>query len=275
MNSNIDTKKTSSMEAISDIGVSRERNEDSILYMELELKLKNNRASKMVIMLVCDGMGGLSDGNWASSYCCNRIEETVKKQEFDTVNGLIRAVETEIYIINNDIVKRNRKASEETGKKVRTGTTMTLLMIHDGIGHLRHLGDTRLYEIIPTNSEDFDIDVQGNNVNIVSQDQSKVMREVRRGNMTYEQAMSSKEMNILYMCMGVFPTNKLKIFKVDFQIHPDATYLIGTDGFWHGLTDKDLIDLASKRTSVKKLTDRKKNLDGEQDNISALVYRPI
>lgn len=268
----IDTFKSSNLEAISDIGVSRKRNEDSVLYMEVELKLKDKRKTKMIIMLVCDGMGGLSAGNWASSYCCHRIEETIKKQDYQTVNGLIKEVERSIFFINNDIVEENKRVSARTGKKVKAGTTMTLLIIHDGIGHLRHLGDTRLYEIIPNHSKDFSSNI-GENVEIISQDQSEVMRDVRAGKMTYEQAMSSDRMNVLYMCLGVFPSSKLQIFKLDFQLHPDASYLIGTDGFWHGLSDNDLVALASRDTTLKKLTDRKKDLDGEKDNISALIYR--
>lgn len=268
----IDTFNSSNLEAISDIGVSRKRNEDSVLYMEVELSLKDKRKTKMIIMLVCDGMGGLSAGNWASSYCCHRIEETIKNQDYQTVNGLIKELERSIFFINNDIVEENKRVSARTGKKVKAGTTMTLLIIHDGIGHLRHLGDTRLYEIIPTHSRDFS-SVLGENVEIISQDQSEVMREVRAGRMTYEQAMSSNRMNILYMCLGVFPSSKLKIFKLDFQLHKDASYLIGTDGFWHGLSDSDLVALASRDTTLKKLTDRKKDLDGEKDNISALIYR--
>lgn len=274
VNPNIDSERSSNMEAISDIGVARKRNEDSVLYMELELKLTGNRVSRMVVMLVCDGMGGLSAGNWASSYCCHQIETIIKDKNYTTINGLIQQIERGIYIINNDIVKENRRVSAETKKKVRAGTTMTLFMIHDGIGHLRHLGDTRLYEIIPPVSEDFDQDLS-QNVNIISEDQSEVMRKVRNGEMSYEEAMKSNRMNILYMCLGVFPSNKLEIFKVDFQLHPDASYLICTDGFWHGMSDSDLIKLSNRDYSVKDLIERKKDLEGEKDNISALIYRSL
>lgn len=268
----IDRAHSEMMEAVSDIGIARERNEDSILYMELTFTLADKRTVDGILMLVCDGMGGLEAGNWASAYCCQSVEKLVEEQAYTSINDFIERLEKNIYITNNDIVKQNKYVSQQVGKKVRAGSTFTLLFIHDHIAHLRHLGDSRLYELIPKASGDFDSVALDDNVSIVSEDQSDVMRQVRQGKLTYEEAMNSDHKNVLYMCMGVFPSNRLEIFKLDFEIHPEASYLICTDGFWHHLSTDDFIQLASREKSLSELINREKQLDGERDNISAVIY---
>lgn len=263
------------IEAWSDIGSSRKRNEDSILYMEVKLLLEGGKKTNLILMLVCDGVGGLNAGNWASSYCCSCIERIIREKNYKTVNDLIKKIESNMFIINNEILEKNKENSERLGHSIKSSTTFTLLIMHDGIGHLRHLGDSRLYEIIPPYySDDGSGKIEGKVLNVLSEDQSDLMRKVRKHEMTLDELNASNDKRLLYMCMGYFSASKLDIFPSDFQLHPKASYLICTDGFWHNAKPKDLYRLAVKDLSLGDLITRMKTTDGETDNISAIIYRP-
>lgn len=71
-----------------------------------------------------------------------------------------------------------------------------------------------------------------------TEDQSYVAREVKRGNMTLEQARTDTRRNVLLQCIGasaeVMP--ELKEGKIKFG----NTYLLCSDGFRHELTEEEM-----------------------------------
>lgn len=244
----------------SDIGISRRRNEDSIIHVELSILTEEGRETDVTVMLLCDGMGGLNAGDWASQKACSIILDVIEKRNYSTIPELIKRLELSIYVINQVLVEKSQE------QQAQIGTTFTLFVTHDGIGHLRHLGDSRLYEITPNASE-------GNKVKVLSFDQSVVMRNVRNGTMTYEEALNSKNSSVLYMCLGVFPSDRLEIFRADFELEADSSYLIASDGFWHMTTEDEYLDMSNGTLKIADMVERIKLRD-EQDNISAIIWRP-
>lgn len=245
----------------SDIGNIRQRNEDSILHISLDIETQEGKHTEVTIMLLCDGMGGLNAGDWASQKACSIITETIENRKYHDIPSLIKQLEASIYIINNIILNYSKQ------QQIRIGTTFTLLILHDGIGHLRHLGDSRLYEINLAAPE-------GEKVRVLSLDQSVVMRKVRQGEISLEEAFTSEDSSILYMCLGVFPSQKLEIFKMDFKTEPEASYLLASDGFWHLTSESEYIALAEGTLQLPELFERIK-MRNERDNISAIMCRKI
>lgn len=246
----------------SDIGVVRTRNEDSVLSVELTITTAEGKQTSVIVMLLCDGMGGLNAGDWASQKACSIVLETIENRRYSTVAALVRQLEASIYIINNLIV--NYSNSQAT----KIGTTFTLLVMHDGIGHLRHLGDSRLYQIKPSTQTN-----EPHDVKVLSLDHSVVMRDVRNGVITLEEAFTKRNSSLLYMCLGVFPSQSLDVFKMDFTLEEGASYLIASDGFWHMTQENEYLALATHNLTLQGVADRVKSRN-ERDNISAILYTP-
>lgn len=252
-----------SISSFSDIGIKRQRNEDSLLHMELDIGTIDNQHTEVTIMLLCDGMGGLNAGAWASQTACKVVLNTVEKRQYASIDDLINKLRSSVVEINDIILQGGQKASE------KIGTTFTLFIMHDGIGHIIHLGDSRIYEIDPTKQ------APQPQIAVLTEDQSVVMRDVRKGVITIEQAQQAKNNNILYMCLGVFPSDKLDIFETTFRVGENASYLICSDGFWHLVQEGQFIAMATGQLQIQTMINEIKATGKEQDNISAMIYKPF
>lgn len=91
---------------------------------------------------------------------------------------------------------------------------------------MAQVGDTRAYEL-------------GTVITQLTEDQSYVAREVKRGNMTPEQARIDSRRNVLLQCIGasaqVMPEIKRGMIK------SGNSYLLCSDGFRHELTEDEML----------------------------------
>lgn len=250
----------------SDIGIHRQRNEDSILQVELEIETIEGSKTDVTVMLLCDGMGGLNAGDWASQKACQIVLEVIENKQYANISSLIKKLKSSVYIVNDFIYRESKNHASSIG------TTFTMLVISEGTGHIIHVGDSRIYEIDP---HQVTREVAQQTTAVLTEDQSVVMQKVRSGQMTLEEAHNSPKQNLLYMCLGVFPSNKLDIFETSFRLRPTASYLICSDGFWHQPTDQQLLDIATGQLQLQTMVDLIKQTQTEKDNISAMIYQPL
>ncbi|PHS79510.1 MAG: hypothetical protein COB59_01570 [Rhodospirillaceae bacterium] len=125
---------------ITDTGLRRKANEDSILVNETEN-----------IFLVADGLGGHGAGNVASAVAVDAIEEHIldydpdldhdldKDQAFDLVAGAVREANARIKKINND--------SNTSGRGMATTIVVALYLLKTSTLVFSHIGDSRLYRL--------------------------------------------------------------------------------------------------------------------------------
>lgn len=122
------------VDAISDIGLVRQVNQDAFFYAVTK---------EVGLFIVADGMGGHYRGDMASQLAMAQISEWWKKTNvflasitfFEAVDTL----EKEIKRINNYIVEQYRLL-KQTG-----GTTFCALFIHKSAYAVFNIGDSRLY----------------------------------------------------------------------------------------------------------------------------------
>lgn len=122
------------------IGSTRDVNQDAIFVKNLEKKKQN-----FAIGVVCDGVGGLEHGELASEFVINEIAKW-----YEALCGWI-----DIQSIDAQILFAHLKdAAEEWNEKLRqfalnqnlrTGTTMSLVMIIRNQYFIIHVGDSRIY----------------------------------------------------------------------------------------------------------------------------------
>ena len=147
------------------------------------------------------------------------------------------------------------------------GTTLTAVLLHNNKGYAVHVGDTRLYQITDSSLE------------ILTEDQTLVAREVRRGNMTPEQAEADPRRNVLLQCIGASRVVVPQFLQFDFDIN--QTYMMCSDGFRHKVSEQEI----HKAFSPSVISDKQVVIDNskalvelnksrmETDNITVLTIK--
>lgn len=245
--------------AQTDVGRARNNNEDSH-YADADLGL----------FVVCDGMGGHNAGEVASRTACDVLlreitglararERFLATGSLDDAETLRSSVGAAVGTANREIHRQASRQSELAGM----GTTCTLVLLcGHGKGVLAHVGDSRLYLR------------RAGRVHQLTQDHTYVDELVRRGSLTPREARDHPHGNVLSRALGVQST--VGVESVLFDVDPDDTFLLCSDGLHNYFEDKDELggglgdpDLAGGLDRlVQTALDR-----GGHDNITGVAFR--
>lgn len=259
--------------AQTDAGTTKMINQDS-----LTVKVVNTICGEAAIAVLCDGMGGLEQGEVASAVVVRAYEKWFLK-EFPPLlaRGFSEAALEKIWCrLANDCNTRIIDYSKE--RKAAMGTTLTVMLLLDGQYYISHVGDCRIY-------------VMGNGMEQLTTDQTYVAREVSLGHMTPEQAENDSRRNVLLQCIGT--ANSIKPDFLHGALYDGDSFLICSDGFRHELNDAELYEychtaLENMEWSVEKRLDNSHIMNeqirylirlnkerGEKDNISAILVKAV
>lgn len=262
--------------AQTDAGIEKRVNQDS-----LTVKVANTPYREAAVAVLCDGMGGLTQGEIASAVVVRAYEQWFLK-EFPAALGSSGVPEVSRLreswdTLANDCNARILDYSKE--RRTTMGTTLTVLLLFQGSFYISHVGDCRVYHMTDT----------GNKMNLLTADQTYVAREVALGHMTPEQAKNDARRNVLLQCIGT-----VRHVAPDFisgSYHFGDSFLLCSDGFRHELSEREMYDychLALNGISwhadcrqensrvmdgqLKYLIEQNKNRM-ERDNISAILLK--
>lgn len=244
--------------ACTDVGTRKKVNQDSLHVCVAQTKL-----GEVIMAVICDGVGGLSYGEIASSKTVYEFKkwfqyglpDLIEKEI--TISELEQEWRTLIAYINRKIVKISEAQSSQMG------TTLTAVIFLQGQYLVVQIGDSRFYEIY-----------DGQLIQITT-DQTLVEREVQLGHITREQGMSDPRRHVLLQCIGLN-----EIVEPQFLIgkqNGTANYLLCTDGFYNSLMLQEIYDLCWIKGNKEELQMQLLNgmeickTRGEQDNISAIL----
>ena len=249
-------------EVVSDIGTTRETNQDSVC-----IHSADTLVGEVIFGAVCDGMGGLTNGEFASQSMIQKLEQwfytelPILISEGIEQNKLKSSLEN-ILVQQNEVLIHIGNAKESP-----MGTTISAILILPGRYFGIHVGDSRIYEI------------KKRQILQVTNDHSRVMQEVRLGIITPTQAQRDERKNELLQCIGV----RGKIVPEFFEgvVKQDTTFVLCSDGFVHKICNKDIWkNLRPNKTRKTGVLSRKlKQLVEinkarlETDNITALAIR--
>ena len=247
-----------------DVGIKRRMNQDSLAIFKADTD-----KGEVVFALVCDGMGGYQYGELASKTIIEAFEKWFKLQ---LPYSLYKELSTEQLRMNwENIVRQCNKELISYGAKhgIELGSTLTAGLFIENHYYIIHVGDSRAYEIT----------TEG--VSQITEDQSLVAEELRKGLLSEEEAKKDKRNNILLECVGITP--RVNILFYDGTIKERATYLFCSDGFWHETSDEEYIRYLSGnqfennkmiRMQLNYLVEACKQR-GEKDNISVVGLIPF
>lgn len=247
--------------AHTDIGIRKSRNQDGIL-----LKVAHTDYGNIALGAVCDGMGGLHNGELASATML-RMLSIWFEMEFPALlyRGLCMETLKESW---DHLISKTNIQLQVYGKKqgFKTGTTMAAVLLAGKTYYICNVGDSRVYRI-------------KEQVELLTKDQTFVQQEIDSGRMSYTDADKDTRRNILLQCVGAS-----RIVKPDYytgSIVSGNIFLLCSDGFRHVVSEEELLqNLTPKKMknehgmkkSLLYLTELNKSRM-ETDNISsALIY---
>lgn len=234
----------------------REENQDSCSISETRRGL---------LVIVCDGMGGMTGGAIASAEAVKVIRDYVSKPvseddiEDDNKSTLIQAVSS----ANAALL-----AIQENNPGLRgMGTTVTALLINEEKATVAYVGDSRIYQIR-----------KGRKI-FRTFDHSMVFEMVKKKIITEEQARLSAQSNIILRAVGLKPDLDVDAF--DLPYDKGDLFLLCTDGVWGTMSEKDLIKRVSERQHPKVVTETLAmnihndalRAGGKHDNLTAALVK--
>lgn len=236
---------------LSDVGCVRELNEDSgacVCPNDAGL-----RASKGVLAIVADGMGGHSAGEVASGLAV----EVIKRAYYEDADEPQAALKKAFQEANREIYK----AAEKDEARKGMGTTCTALVLQNGTAISAHVGDSRLYL------------VRDGQIYLMTEDHSAVMEMVKAGVITLEQARHHPDKNVILRAMGSHPEVEVATWQEPFPVKPGDSFLVCSDGLYDLVEDeeiKQIVMINNPQAACESLVALARERGGH-DNITVVI----
>lgn len=254
------------LDSCSDIGICRKVNQDACCARIFKTPLHT-----IVLAAVCDGVGGLEEGEYASKSTIQalnnwfdyRLDKLVLGEEkADLVSVLSEEIKGVIEKQHQTIFTYSRE------KEIKTGTTLTAMLFADNNYFIAQIGDSRAYCV-------------KDGLIQLTEDQSLVAMEIKEGRSTEEQARIDKRRNIILQCIGA--TKDLIPVYQSGTILNGASYFVCSDGFVHKFSHDELEDAMGpdEMDDMNSMHSRLlRNIEivkerGEKDNITVVWVRTI
>lgn len=258
--------------ALTDVGHTRDHNEDAFLVAELngpqavayQAKVGEPQAVVVgdhgLLFLVADGMGGAASGELASSMASESILESLRANWNSSSSVNPESFATVLRDATEQANARIHQHSREFPEHRGMGTTATVAGLLGDRLYLAQVGDSRAYVIR-----------QGKAIQI-TKDQSLMQRLVEAGELTEAEAESSERRNIILQALG--PDEKVTVDLTHQQIRRGDTLIICSDGLSGLVRGEEIARLAQDEREVarlcQRLVDRANELGGP-DNITVIA----
>lgn len=245
-----------------DIGAVREVNQDATCIMQAETEKGN-----ICMVIVCDGMGGLSKGELASATIIKAFERGFEEKlpeliETSSLEKIRTLWERELHFWSD------RLKEYGTRENILLGTTFSGMLFVDNQYFWVHVGDSRIYKLT-----DFSIEQ-------ITEDHTVVARELAKGTMTLEEAEHSNMRNKLTQCVGA--SKVLEPQSGMGYVEAGTSFLLCSDGFYHKNFEDEMMKIQDKGYQTENDLDHFCQLAieravqrGEKDNLSAIALKCV
>ena len=219
----------------------RARNEDAVFC-----------CSHRALWAVADGMGGHKAGEYASEVIAQALSDLpLDGQIFERVD----AVEDCLVAVNDHL--RHHARVNCDGNTV--GSTIVLMLARGDTGVAMWAGDSRLYRL------------RRGELRQVTRDHNPISDLLDSGAVSEQEAVSA-ETNIITRAVG--GQRELHLDVAVFDIEPDDTWLLCSDGLYRELSSEQIAELLSRDVdqAVNELMQACLKTEA-RDNVSAVVAR--
>jgi protein phosphatase len=227
----------------SDVGLVRENNEDSYIFLPPNL------------FIVADGMGGHVAGEIASQMASTMVSKYILEHKNDAAPDIL--LEQAINKANSLIYQMSQHKQECHGM----GTTLTAAYVDGSTVYFGHVGDSRIYL------------THDGDMRQITEDHSLVWELVKNGNNTREEASVHPQRNILTRALGTSP--EVQIETGVFVWKPGDAILLCSDGLTNMLSEANILELITNESCslvLDKLVEQAKAAGG-LDNITVILAK--
>lgn len=243
---------------VSDVGKRRPHNEDSTL-CDLSTGL----------VVLADGMGGYKAGEVASAIAVTTTHKkileglaNINRGTIDRATGLSNeaaVVKDAIIHVNSEIYRLAQNDPQCQGM----GTTMVVVLFHNNLVTVGHVGDSRLYRI------------RQNNFTQVTKDHSLIQELIDRGLYTREEVLKTTPKNLVTRAIGIEPDVQVDIGEESVQA--GDIYMLCSDGLNDMVDDEEIhLTLSKYSANLAQTADelvKFANKRGGKDNTSIILVR--
>ncbi|MDR2749242.1 MAG: protein phosphatase 2C domain-containing protein, partial [Clostridiales bacterium] len=252
--------------ACSNVGRIRSNNEDN-LYCDGSFLEEEHRDAPFeadgescipCVFAVCDGIGGSSEGEFASLAAVTKLKEAANYLKEALPENLDNAVHQYVYDANDVICRRIREM------RSHLGTTLALAVITKDAARLYNIGDSRIYTLT------------GGELRQVSEDHTVTEQKVKLNILTKEQAKKDRDRHTLTRHLGVFEED-VSIAATSYDPLPRTDkykILLCSDGLSDMVEDDRIEAILLASASPKEAVDNLINealKNGGRDNVTCIV----
>lgn len=243
--------------AKTDVGNVKKVNQDAFL-----CKVGSFGENEFGLFVVCDGLGGLSYGEVASSRVIKYFNEWWHNELKEIINNyydegtIKKSIENIIIKSNNEIINFSKQ------NNTKIGTTVSVLFIIDQKYYILHIGDSRVYKI-------------DKKVQKLTEDHTYYELLRKQGKIS---ELANIKKNVLVQCVGV--KEELDIYFNKGNIESSCTFIVCSDGFYNKMDEKKVEKFFKSKNLTSSviqeycddLVDEVKK-GGERDNITLLTIK--
>ena len=226
---------------VSKTGLVRQRNEDRFY-------------AKGPLLIVADGMGGYTGGEYASTMVVDTIVDVIERADIITVEVLREA----ILEANRMVFEKSQSYKELEGM----GTTAVVAYVKDDTLLWAHVGDSRLY--IYSDSQ----------LRRMTNDHSMVQELVNAGTITEAEVIHHPKRNMLTRAIGVYDTVEVDTGMV--EVHEGERILLCSDGLSGYIEESRIEEILSEESSESRVLEDLVQLvydAGARDNVTIILGR--
>ncbi|MDX6770084.1 MAG: Stp1/IreP family PP2C-type Ser/Thr phosphatase [Elusimicrobiota bacterium] len=252
------TKDSVEIAGATDPGIVRKNNEDNFA-VDPDLGL----------LIVADGMGGHNSGEVASDLAAKTIVDFARKMlggdknivpEGGTRGLSVRGAQLEYFVktANTMIYEKGRAFPKDAGM----GTTVVAAIVDAKGLTVAHVGDSRLYLW------------RKGELSQLTEDHSLVGEQVKRGQISADQAARSNLQNILTRALGA--EAEVVVDVADHPLLPGDLVLLVSDGVNKMVTDAEIAAIVASEREPSRVVDAliaRSRAGGGVDNITVVAAR--
>ena len=256
--------------ARTDVGRTREHNEDAFLVAELatghsslDERLESHVATDHgTLFMVADGMGGAAAGEIASAMAVETVLEELRTRWVSSDRTDPESFAAALKVATDVANARIHRMAAEQPEYRGMGTTATIAGLLGDTLYVAQVGDSRAYV------------VRDGKARQITKDQSLMQRLIDAGEITEEEAEHSERRNIILQALGPEPSVRTEITHQ--QIRRGDALVLCSDGLSGLVRPDEIARIVSEerdlKVACKRLIDRA-NHNGGPDNITVVIAR--
>ena len=237
---------------ITDTGLERAENQDAFATAEI---------AGFTVAVVCDGMGGTTGGQIASTLAVDTVMEqlqTALREDMD--EGQLTQATLYSIACANDAIRLRAEEDEELSKM---GTTLVCALCRpNGEAMLFNIGDSRGYHL----SHD--------GIRQITRDHSVVENMVERGELTHAQARHHPNRNLITRALG--PEDMAQADHFTVKLQEGEFLLLCTDGLVNTVSEQEILFEVIHESDIDSCLQRLVDLsydNGATDNVTVVLIQ--